>query len=131
MRSLTIGQFAKEAGIGVETVRYYQRRGLIREPERSNSAYRRYGLEDLDRLRFIRKAQAAGFTLSEIRELLELRDDPDATRGDVRSRSAAKIAEIDQKIRDLQEMREALARLIESCEGEGNAKSCPILTSFT
>lgn len=130
MSSFTIGQFAKEAGIGVETVRYYQRRGLITEPEKGKTGYRKYGPKDLDRLRFIRRAQEAGFTLSEIGELLELRDDPDARRSDIRSRTAEKILEIDRKIRDLQEMRESLSQLLAACEGEGEAKSCPILTSF-
>lgn len=130
MRSFTIGQFAKEAGIGVETVRYYQRRGLIHEPMRGSTGYRRYSLGDLDRLRFIRKAQVVGFTLAEIQDLLDLRDNPDARRSDVRSRSTVKIAEIDQKIHDLQEMRNALSQLLEACDGEGSAMDCPILTAF-
>lgn len=129
---MTIAKLAREGGVGVETVRYYQRRGLMAEPERptgagSGGGVRRYGVDDLRRLRFIKAAQTAGFTLEEIGELLAL----DATDDRPRAREMARsrIAALDAKIADLQDARAALARLDERCGSEG-AGPCPILTAF-
>jgi Cu(I)-responsive transcriptional regulator len=130
MRTISIGQLAKAAGVGVETVRFYERKGLLDVPARRDSGYREYDDEAVERLRFIRRAQQVGFTLKEIQDLLGLRDDPDARRADVRERAAGKIADIDAKVRDLLAMRESLTGLLEACEGDGPASGCPIITAF-
>lgn len=130
MRTISIGQLAKAAGVGVETVRFYERKGLLDAPARKQSGYRQYEDEAVERLRFIRQAQQVGFTLKEIGELLDLRDDPDARRVDVRARATAKIDDIDAKVRDLLAMRGSLVGLLESCEGDGPASGCPIITAL-
>lgn len=130
MRTISIGQLAKAVGVGVETVRFYERKGLLDAPARKDSGYRQYDDEAVERLRFIRRAQQVGFTLKEIQDLLGLRDDPDARRADIRDRAAGKIADIDAKVRDLLAMRESLVNLLESCEGDGPASGCPIITAF-
>jgi MerR family mercuric resistance operon transcriptional regulator len=129
---MTIANLAKAGGVGVETVRYYQRRGLIMVPERPASGsggggIRRYSDEDVQRLRFIKSAQAAGFTLAEIGELVTL----DATEDRARARQLARerVAAIDEKILELAAAREALERLADRCSGT-IAGPCPILTSF-
>jgi MerR family mercuric resistance operon transcriptional regulator len=123
---LTIGEFATSGGVGVETVRFYQRRDLLRTPARGGGI-RHYGPEDVRRLRFIRQAQAAGFTLEEIRELLEL--DASEDRGRARELSKARVEALDAKIADLQRARDALRRLASEC-AEGSTGPCPILASF-
>jgi len=125
IQSLTIGRLAAAAGVGVETVRYYQRRGLA-TPTRDREI-RRYGSGDLSRLRFIRQAQAAGFTLEEIKELLDL--DAGEDRARARELASARVTALDQKIAELQKARDALRRLAREC-GSGGAGPCPILTSF-
>ena len=130
MKMLTIGQIARRAGVGVETVRFYERQGLLEEPERRESGYRQYTEEVVYRLRFIRRAKELGFTLKEIRELMAFRRDPSATRADVRQQAKAKIADIEAKIRDLQRMKEALHKLTASCRGHGPASGCPILEAL-
>ncbi|VTU01460.1 family transcriptional regulator : MerR family transcriptional regulator OS=Candidatus Entotheonella sp. TSY2 GN=ETSY2_48225 PE=4 SV=1: MerR: MerR-DNA-bind [Gemmataceae bacterium] len=130
MRTISIGKLAKEAGIGVETVRFYERKGLLDAPNRKDSGYRQYDDEAVQRLRFIRRAQQVGFTLKEIQDLLALRDDPDARRADVRDRATGKVADIDAKVRDLLAMRESLVRLLTSCDGDGPASGCPIITAL-
>jgi MerR family mercuric resistance operon transcriptional regulator len=129
---LTIAGLAQRAGVGVETVRYYQRRGLLETPERPGGAghgggVRRYDDDDVRRLRFIRSAQAAGFTLAQIDELLAL----DATDDRTRARELAKerIAALDAKIAELERARASLQRLAHEC-GNGSSGPCPILTSF-
>jgi len=111
MESLTIGKVARLAEVGVEAIRFYQREGLIEEPSRRESGYRQYPKETIQRLRFIKRAKDLGFTLREIKELLALRLDPETTFGDVRRRAEAKIDGIKEKIRLLQKMQEALAKL--------------------
>jgi MerR family transcriptional regulator, copper efflux regulator len=130
MRTLSIGQLAKAAGVGVETVRFYERKGLLELPARKDSGYRQFDDEAVERLRFIRQAQQVGFTLKEIRELLALRDDPDAGRADVRDRATAKLDDIDAKVRGLLAMRESLVALLTTCNGDGPAAGCPILTAL-
>jgi Cu(I)-responsive transcriptional regulator len=130
MKPLTIGEVARRAGIGVETVRFYEREGLLAEPARRASGYRQYGADAVQRLRFIRRAKALGFTLKEIAELLALRDDPDATRADVRRQAASKVADIEAKVRDLQRMKKALLTLAATCHGDGPAGGCPILEAL-
>ncbi|MBV8238547.1 MAG: MerR family transcriptional regulator [Sphingomonas sp.] len=124
---MTIAKLAEAGGVGVETVRYYQRRGLLAEPERPLSGVRRYGSDDVRRLGFIRAAQAAGFTLEEIGELLRL----DAVDDRPRARELAlhRVTELDRRIAELRTAREALMRLATEC-GSGTGGACPILTAF-
>lgn len=124
--SLTIGKLAAAGGVGVETVRFYQRRGLLATPPRE-SAVRRYGARDLRRLRFIRQAQAAGFTLEQIQELLAL--DATGDRPRARELARARIAALDSRIAELRRARDALDRLAGQC-GEGSSGPCPILAAF-
>ncbi|MDQ3079644.1 MAG: MerR family transcriptional regulator [Pseudomonadota bacterium] len=124
--SLTIGKLAIAGGIGVETIRFYQRKGLLAQPTRE-SGIRRYGSEDLRRLRFIRHAQAAGFTLDEIKDLLMLDAGEDRTRA--RTFAASRIKALDAKIAELRTARNALKRLATECS-EGSKGPCPILSSF-
>jgi MerR family mercuric resistance operon transcriptional regulator len=98
---LTIGQLARQAGVGVETIRFYEREGLLAEPGRLPSGYRQYPPDAVERVKFIRRAQRLGFTLRESRELLDLRDDPDAGQVDVRERATDKLADIDARIAEL------------------------------
>lgn len=130
MNGLSSGQLAKAADVNVETLRYYERRGLMPEPPRRESGYRTYPPESVRRLNFIKGAQELGFSLEEIRELLALRVDETASSGDVRSRAQAKVAQIDDKIRKLQQMRDALAHLIGLCSGHAPTSECPILEAM-
>ena len=123
---LTTGELAAAGGVGVETIRFYQRRDLLRTPARGGGI-RHYGRDDVRRLRFIRQAQAAGFTLEEIRELLEL--DAGEDRNRARELAKARLETLDAKIADLQRTRDALRRLASAC-AEGSTGPCPILTSF-
>ena len=123
----TIGGLAKAAGVGVETVRYYQRRGLLPEPARPPGEVRRYGEQDVRRLRFIRSAQAAGFTLNEIGELLALDAADDRARA--RALAQARVAALDARIAELQEARDALAGLATACASKRGGP-CPILNAF-
>ena len=123
---LTIARLAASAGVGVETVRYYQRRGLLIEPPRSGTI-RRYGSEDVRRLQFIRHAQAAGFTLEEIKELLDLDSTDDRQRA--RELATARVKALDDQIRKLKAARDALKKLATECAG-GEKGPCPILSAF-
>jgi MerR family mercuric resistance operon transcriptional regulator len=129
MSALTIGKLAGEGGVGVETVRYYQRRGLLDTPDRADlyGGVRRYGAPDVRRLKFIRSAQAAGFTLEQIAELLAL----DATDDRARARELARerIAALDVKIEEMTRARDSLRKLAREC-GAGGAGPCPIIASF-
>ena len=130
MKPLSIGQVARQAGVGVETVRFYERQGLLEEPQRKESGYRQYGEDVVKQLRFIRRAKELGFSLKEVAGLLALRHDPSATRSDVRGRALAKVADIEAKIRDLQRVKEALLKVTATCHGNGPAADCPILESL-
>lgn len=128
---MTIGELARRAGVNVQTVRFYERRGLLEAPARRASGYREYGRATLERLRFIRRAQELGFTLAEITDLLALRLDPGTTAGAVKARAEAKIAEIDGKLRDLARLRDALTHLAGKCRGgRGPAGDCPLLDAL-
>lgn len=127
METLTIGELANRAGVGVETIRFYEREGLIAEPKRRPSGYRQYPAEAVRRVRFIRHAKELGFTLKEISELLSLRVDPERTCADVRQRARTKIESIEGKIESLAAMKVALERLAASCHGSGPTSECPIL----
>ena len=126
MQNLTIGALAGAAGVGVETVRFYQRKGLLAVPPRAGGI-RRYDDRDVERLRFIKRAQAAGFTLAEIGELIAL--DAGQDRARARELAAARIAALDAKIAELKEARAALVRLAKECS-EGRDGPCPIIASF-
>ena len=130
MKAFTVGQVARRAGVGIETVRFYERHGLLDEPQRRESGYRQYRDDDVAVLRFIRRAKRLGFTLKEIKALLALRLDGSATRSDVRAQATAKVADIGAKIRDLQRMRDALSVLTATCHGDGPATGCPILEAL-
>jgi Hg(II)-responsive transcriptional regulator len=130
METLSIGQVAQRAGVGVETVRYYEREGLLEEPPRRASGYRQYSEEVVKRLHFIKRAQKLGFTLKEITELLLLRVDAQHACDEVRERTEAKIAEVEQKVIELQRMRQALIQVASLCTGEGPASACPMLDAL-
>ena len=128
--TLTIGKVAHRAGVGVETIRFYEREGLVKEPPRKASGYRQYGEEVVDRLLFIGRAKELGFTLKEIRELLSLRATRGAKCADVRERAEVKIRDIEEKIRSLRTMRRALSKLVAECSGDGPVTDCVILESL-
>jgi MerR family mercuric resistance operon transcriptional regulator len=130
MGQLTIGHLAKNAQLKVETIRYYERLGLLPKPPRTQSGYRIFPDDAVRRLQFIQRAQDLGFSLNEIRNLLGLRLRPEARCVDVRVRAEAKIAEIDGKMSDLRAMRKALVRLVGACSGGGPVSECPILDSL-
>jgi MerR family mercuric resistance operon transcriptional regulator len=126
VESLTIGKLAAAGGVGVETIRFYQRKGLIETPARGQGT-RRYGPADLRRLHFIRQAKVAGFTLEEIKELLRLDSGQDRER--VHALATARAALLDARIAELERARDSLRRLAGEC-GSGSAGPCPILASF-
>ena len=130
MENMTIGQLAKKAQVNVETIRYYERRGLIPEATRRESGYRQYSEDDVARIQFIKHAKELGFSLKEISELLSLRVDPETTCGDVKRRAEMKIADIDEKIQTLLRIKKALTRLVGSCRGRGPSSECPILEAL-
>lgn len=130
MPGLKVSQLAERAGVGIDTVRYYERAGLLPEPPRRPSGYRAYPLQAVERLRFIRRAKALGFTLDEIAGLLELSDQ----RADVHAvkrLAQARLAEVEKKRDELERVREALRQLTESCPGHGEPSSCPILSALS
>ena len=130
MGSLRIGQLACQAGVGVETVRFYEREGLIAEPPRRPSGYRDYPPETVTRIVFIRRAKQLGFSLREIGELLELRVRPRRNCARVKQGAEAKIVDIDAKIASLRGMRRALTNLTRACEARAATTECPILASL-
>ena len=128
MDSMGIGALAKRAGVGIDTVRYYERNGLLAPKTRLASGYRRYSEVEVARLRFIRRAQALGFTLKEVRELLALSKSRDIAR--VKRRAQEKLADVEQRIAALERVRTGLASLISECPGHGRAADCPILKTL-
>ncbi len=130
MKPLTIGQVARQADVGVETVRFYERQGLLNEPPRRESGYRQYPEDVVARLRFIKRAKELGFSLKEIKELLTLRVDPTMTCAEVRSKAQAKIADVEEKIQALQKIKKALVKLTTVCRGRGPTSECPILEAL-
>ncbi len=129
-KTLTIGRLAQEVGINLETVRFYERQGLLPKPPRSASGYRLFPTEAARRLKFIKRAQELGFSLSEIRELLALRMSPRTTSAEIRKRTEAKITDIEGKIKSLDSMRKTLVKLARSCGGCAPLSECPILESL-
>jgi MerR family transcriptional regulator, copper efflux regulator len=129
-QGLTIGQVARRAGFGIETIRFYERNGLIEQPPRRPSGYREYPESVILRLRFIKRAKELGFSLKEIKELLSLRVDPTTTCSDIRERTTAKITDIDGKIQSLESIKHVLTELTTSCGGMGPLSQCPILEAL-
>lgn len=127
---LTIGRLAKAAGVGIPTVRFYERRGLLPRPQRRASGYRSFEPDAIQRIRFIRHAQDLGFSLKEVEDLLDLRMDPKRSCADVRQQAMKKIADIDAKVAGLARMRKVLDRLIETCPGDAPTTDCPILEAL-
>lgn len=130
MEALTTGELADEAGVNVQTVRYYERRGLMPEPPRTPSGYRQYGADDLRRLRFIKRAQAVGFRLAEIEELLSLRVTEDGRCGEVEERADRAIRRIEEQLEQLSRMRRALVSLVEACREREPTDECPVLEAL-
>ena len=128
--ALKIGEVAERGGVNLQTIRYYEREGLLPQPPRLESGYRMFPESTVRRIRFIKRAQEIGFALGEIRELLSLRMDAKRERGEVLALAMAKMADIDGKIRTLKAMKTVLTRLTERCSGCGPASECPILESI-
>ncbi len=126
--ALTIGRLAKAAGVGVETVRYYQSRGLLRVPA-ANDGFRVYPATAIDRIAFIKRAQALGFSLDEVRSLLDLEDG--RNRRAVQSVAQARLGQIEERLADLQRMREVLSDLLHRCRQAGTTQACPIIETLT
>lgn len=122
-----IGVVASEVGIGIDTIRYYEREGLLPEPVRRPSGYRQYGADVLLRLRFIRRAKTLGFSLADIRELLALSGDREQGVAGVKARAAQRLADVDHRIRELTRIQRGLNKLIDNCPGRGQLHRCPIL----
>lgn len=128
---MTIGKLAKQAGVGVETVRFYERKGLVRKPPKRDAGYRTYSMEEVTRIRFIRRAQELGFTLREVKGLIELQSKKRMTGGQVQKRAEEKIQEIGKKISDLKRMEASLRQLSQVCgEGEQAIQECRFLECF-
>jgi Zn(II)-responsive transcriptional regulator len=128
MPTFSIGQLAKHAGVAIDTVRYYERNHLLTPAGRLESGYRRYGDIELKRLRFIRRAKGLGFSLAEVRELLSLSDERSVAK--VKRAAQAKLADIEQRLDELERIRSGLRSLIAACPGHGRADACPILNAL-
>lgn len=130
MESLTTGKLAKLAGVNIETIRYYERRGLIPKPPRKGSGYRQYSPKTTKQIQFIKHAQELGFSLKEIQELLSLRLDSQTPCSEVRKRTEKKITDIEEKIKALKKMKGVLAKLTRACSGHSPISECPILEAL-
>jgi MerR family transcriptional regulator, copper efflux regulator len=128
--SMTIGAVAKRAGVPIDTIRYYEREGLLPEPLRRASGYRSYNESIIRQLRFIRRAKDLGFTLEEIRDLLALSVDRHRGVKEVKQRAQQRLASIDERIAELMRIRKGLEQLIEACPGHGSPDQCPILRAL-
>lgn len=129
-RPLTIGEVARSTGVGVETVRFYEKQALIPKPARKPSGYRQYDADAVRRIRFVLAAKEVGFTLKEIRELLALRVSGRRSCAEVKERALAKLATVDARLAELQRVRAALAHLAASCTGAGPTSACPLLDAL-
>jgi len=131
VEGFTTAQLAKEGGVNVETIRYYERHGLLPKAPRTASGYRQFSEDHAIRLRFIRRAQELGFTLKEIKELLAIRVKSGSSCADVRRKAEAKMGSVDEKIRHLRAIREALFQITNTCSGRGPATGCSILEALS
>jgi MerR family copper efflux transcriptional regulator len=129
MATMTIGPLAKQVGVNIDTIRYYERNGLTPKPVRRPSGYREYDAADVSRLRFILRAKELGFTLAEIGELLSLSADRDV--GGVKRRAEERLDQVEHKIKELQRVRKGLKTLIDACPGHGDLESCPIVAALS
>ena len=130
MTHLKIGELAEQGRVNLQTIRYYEREGLLPKPPRLASGYRVFSSDAVRRVRFIKRAQELGFSLKEIKELLSIRIDPERDCSGVQKLARAKVTDIEQKIRTLQAMRKVLGKLATACPGRGPLSECPILESF-
>jgi len=128
--ALTISKVASEAGVNVQTLRYYERRGILGAPERTPAGYRQYGPEAVPRIRFIKRAQSLGFTLEEVQELLDLRIEHGEACAAVETKARGKLTHVEQKLRELDRMRTVLEDLIGACARRESTEDCPILQSL-
>jgi len=124
---MKIGELAQRAGVGVDTVRYYERQGPLPVPARQSSGYRNFLPADVSRLRFVRRAKALGFTLEEIRDLLALSDQRDGDMGRLKAAAAEKLSDVEARLAELTRIRDGLRTLITACPGHGALEQCPIL----
>lgn len=129
LAAMKIGELARRCGVNIQTVRYYERRGLLTDPRGGVGGYREYDDADEDRLRFVKEAQALGFTLKEIQDLLAIRSGQGTAR-EVRARAQEKVADIRQKIEALRALERTLVDLVASCSGAGPSSACPIINRF-
>lgn len=129
-KPLTIGRIARQADVGIDTIRFYERRGLLPEPQRTDSGYRLYPAETIVRLRFIRRAKALGFSLDEIVTLLALQD-TGGPKSEVKAITQRKLGQIEAKITDLERMRDVLRELDRDCSGTGDVRGCPIIETLS
>lgn len=127
MQTMKIGEVAKRSGAGIETIRYYEREELLTEAKRLPSGYRQYDESTVKRLEFIGRAKELGFTLAEIRELLELSFAPNSGCDHIRQRAEAKIANIEEKIRSLQKMKRSLRKIVQRCKAKNSFVDCPLV----
>ncbi len=130
MEIYSVGQLAKKANVNIETIRYYERRGLLPEPLRNKSGHRQYSIKDLRRTKFIKRTQSLGFSLNEISDLLSLKMEPGKTCADVKQRVKSKLKDIEEKMKTLQRMRAVLLELETNCPGKGPLNECPILETL-
>jgi MerR family mercuric resistance operon transcriptional regulator len=130
MHGLRVGEVARQADVNLQTIHFYERKGLLPKPPRTAANYRVYSDDAVQRVRFVKRAQELGFALKDIKELLSLRVRPGSRCEDVRQRALAKLREIDEKIETLQRMRKALTRLIRECAGRKPITACPILEAL-
>ncbi|RPE81675.1 heavy metal-responsive transcriptional regulator [Vulcaniibacterium tengchongense] len=127
---MQIGQLAKRAGVSIDTVRYYERQGVLPPAPRQASGYRRYDEQDLARLRFLRRAKALGFTLNEIQELLALSGRRDGDMAALKAAASEKLADVERKLAELARIRDGLRALVDACPGHGELQRCPILAAL-
>ena len=130
MDSMSIGKVANRVAVGVETLRFYEREGLLEKPPRLSSGYRAYRAASVNRVLFIKRAKELGFSLKEIKKLLALRLAPGVTCGHIKKRAEAKIEDIEDRIKTLQRMKRALCKLSDACSGKGSVSECPILDAL-
>jgi len=126
----SIGQIAKKSGISVDTIRYYEKEGLLEKPQRKDSGYRQYNDDVIERLSFIYQAKSLGFTLTQINELLSLEVKKGTTSKDIKNISQSKLKDIEEKIKMLKKMQKILKELVTQCSGKGPVEQCPILNAI-
>ena len=124
---MKIGELASRCDVNIDTVRYYERQGLLPPAQRSASGYRSYGSDDVARLQFVRRAKELGFTLDEIRELLRLNEAVGADRAEVRALAERRLEDVESRLRELERIRAVLAELVTRCSGHGSVAGCPII----